>query len=61
MDNLFVFLMIFEYFHVPDEYTERVLTWGLMSALVLRGVMIAIGVHAASCHAIHDRTWHGMA
>ena len=43
MDNLFVFLMIFEYFHVPDEYTERVLRWGIMSALLLRGVMIAIG------------------
>jgi TerC family integral membrane protein len=38
--------MIFEYFHVPDEYTERVLKWGIMSALVLRGVMIAMGVAA---------------
>ena len=46
VDNLFVFLMIFEYFHVPDEYTERVLKWGIMSALILRGVMIGIGVAA---------------
>lgn len=46
VDNLFVFLMLFEYFHVPDEYTERVLRWGIMSALVLRGIMIAIGVAA---------------
>ena len=46
VDNLFVFLMIFEYFLVPDEYTERVLKWGIMSALVLRGVMIAMGVAA---------------
>jgi TerC family integral membrane protein len=46
VDNLFVFLMLFEYFRVPDEYTERVLRWGIMSALVLRGVMIAIGVAA---------------
>jgi len=46
VDNLFVFLMLFEYFHVPDEYTERVLRWGIMSALVLRGFMIAMGVAA---------------
>jgi tellurite resistance protein TerC len=44
VDNLFVFLMLFEYFHVPDEYTERVLRWGIISALILRGFMIAIGV-----------------
>jgi len=46
VDNLFVFLMLFEYFHVPDEYTERVLRWGIISALVLRGFMIAMGVAA---------------
>ena len=46
VDNLFVFLMLFEYFKVPEQYTERVLRWGIMSALVLRGVMIAVGVAA---------------
>ena len=46
VDNLFVFLMLFEYFKVPEEYTERVLRWGIMSALLLRGVMIAMGVAA---------------
>lgn len=46
VDNLFVFLMLFEYFKVPDRYTERVLRWGIISALVLRGIMIAIGVAA---------------
>ena len=46
VDNLFVFLMLFEYFHVPEEYTERVLRWGITSALILRGVMIAVGVAA---------------
>ena len=46
VDNLFVFLMLFDYFKVPEAYTERVLRWGIMSALVLRGVMIAIGVAA---------------
>ena len=44
VDNLFVFLMLFEYFKVPEEYTGRVLRWGILSALALRGVMIAAGV-----------------
>ena len=44
VDNLFVFLMIFEYFEVPEPYTQRVLRWGILSALVLRGIMIAAGV-----------------
>lgn len=44
IDNLFVFLMVFEYFQVPEAYTQRVLTWGILSALVLRGIMIAAGV-----------------
>uniref|UniRef100_A0A7S4C0M4 Uncharacterized protein n=1 Tax=Chrysotila carterae TaxID=13221 RepID=A0A7S4C0M4_CHRCT len=44
VDNLFVFLMLFEYFRVPERYTQRVLKWGILSALVLRGFMIAAGV-----------------
>ena len=44
VDNLFVFLMIFEYFKVPEAHTQRVLKWGILSALVLRGVMIGLGV-----------------
>jgi len=46
VDNLFVFLMLFEYFRVPNQHAERVLRWGIMSALVLRGAMIAVGVVA---------------
>ena len=46
VDNLFVFLMLFQYFKVPVRHTQRVLTWGIFSALVLRGIMIAIGVAA---------------
>ena len=44
VDNLFVFLMIFDHFQVPDQYTQRVLKWGILSALVMRGFMIAAGV-----------------
>ena len=44
VDNLFVFLMIFEYFKVPEMHTQRVLKWGILSALVFRGIMIGLGV-----------------
>jgi tellurite resistance protein TerC len=43
MDNLFVFLVIFSYFAVPDIYRQRVLFWGIMIAVLLRGVFIAAG------------------
>jgi tellurite resistance protein TerC len=43
MDNLFVFLVIFSYFAVPDIYRQRVLFWGIMLAVILRGVFIAAG------------------
>lgn len=44
MDNLFVFLMIFNYFKVPQIYQHRVLFWGIIGALVLRFVFIFLGV-----------------
>ena len=43
MDNLFVILMIFRYFGVPSLYQHRVLFWGILGALVMRGVMIVVG------------------
>lgn len=43
VDNLFVFLVIFRAFHVPDEVQHRVLAWGILGALVMRGIMIAAG------------------
>ena len=43
LDNLFVFLMIFMYFGVPDRYQYRVLYWGILGALLMRGAMIAAG------------------
>jgi tellurite resistance protein TerC len=44
IDNIFVFVLIFSYFAVPAAYQHRVLFWGILSALVLRGVMIGLGV-----------------
>jgi tellurite resistance protein TerC len=43
MDNVFVIALIFAYFRVPAEYQHRVLFWGILGALVMRGVMIAAG------------------
>ncbi|TAK97725.1 MAG: TerC family protein [Verrucomicrobia bacterium] len=43
MDNVFVIALIFAYFRVPNEYQHRVLFWGILGALIMRGVMIAAG------------------
>lgn len=44
VDNLFVFLVIFNYFAVPEEQQHRVLFWGILGALILRGIFIGAGV-----------------
>lgn len=44
VDNLFVFLVIFNYFAVPEEQQHRVLFWGILGALILRGIFIGTGV-----------------
>ena len=46
VDNLFVFIMLFDYFKVPLPYQHRVLTWGIIGAVVMRGGMIYAGVAA---------------
>jgi len=43
MDNIFVIAMIFGYFSIPRAYQHRVLLWGILGVIVLRGVMIAAG------------------
>jgi len=44
VDNIFVIAMVFSYFQVPVSQQHRVLFWGILGAVVLRGVMIALGV-----------------
>jgi len=44
MDNLFVFLMIFTYFQVPDRYQHRILFWGIIGALAMRFIFIFAGI-----------------
>ncbi|MGB7846823.1 MAG: TerC family protein [Candidatus Acidiferrum sp.] len=43
VDNLFVFLLIFRAFQVDEQVQHRVLAWGILGALVMRGLMIAAG------------------
>lgn len=43
VDNIFVFVLVFSYFRVPPTYQHRVLFWGILTALILRGVMIIAG------------------
>ena len=43
VDNLFVFALIFSHFRVPSARQHRVLAWGIIAALILRGVMIGAG------------------
>lgn len=42
-DNIFVFIVIFNYFAVPAEYQHRVLFWGILGALISRGIFIGMG------------------
>jgi len=44
VDNIFVFVLIFQYFRVPPLAQHRALVWGIVGALVMRGVMIFLGV-----------------
>lgn len=50
-DNLMVFLLVFQRFRVAEGERHRVLTWGILGALVMRGLMIVGGVHLL-------RWWH---
>ncbi|MBS1517351.1 MAG: TerC family protein [Bacteroidetes bacterium] len=44
IDNIFVFVILFSYFKVPQEYQHKVLFWGVLGALILRATLIALGV-----------------
>jgi len=43
IDNLLVFLLLFEYFKVPLKYQNRVLNWGIIGSIVMRATMIGLG------------------
>jgi tellurite resistance protein TerC len=52
VDNIFVFVVIFTAFRVPARYQHRVLFWGVLGALIMRGAMIAAGAYL-----IHQFHW----
>ena len=52
LDNIFVIALIFAYFRVPEAARHRLLFWGILGALVMRGTMIAAGVEL-----IHQFDW----
>lgn len=52
VDNLFVFMLIFNYFRVPQQYQRKVLFWGIIGAIVLRACFIVIGVSL-----LHEFEW----
>jgi tellurite resistance protein TerC len=43
VDNIFVIVMIFSYFAIPGKYQHRVLFWGILGALIMRGIFIGAG------------------
>lgn len=43
MDNIFVIALLFSFFAIPPKYQHRVLFWGIIGALVMRGAMIGVG------------------
>ncbi|MBN2194529.1 MAG: TerC family protein [Polyangiaceae bacterium] len=51
VDNLFVFLVVFQYFRVSEHHQPRILTWGIVGALVMRAVFIVGGT--AALHYLH--------
>src|SRR5467141_832212 len=52
VDNLFVFLVIFRYFKVPGQHQHKVVFWGILGALLMRGIFIVAGVGL-----IHRFSW----
>lgn len=52
VDNLFVISLIFTYYGVPREYQHRVLFWGIIGVIVMRGIMIGIGAAL-----VHNFEW----
>src|SRR2546421_6503828 len=52
MDNVFVIALLFAYFKVPQQFQHRVLFWGILGALIMRGIMIWLGVEL-----IHRFNW----
>ena len=61
VDNLFVMILIFGYFNVPDEYHHKVLFWGILGALIVRAIFIFGGVGLINLTYLPEMTIFGHA
>jgi tellurite resistance protein TerC len=61
VDNLFVFILVFNFFNVPREYHHRVLFWGIIGALVMRAIFIFSGVGLINLTYLPEMTLFGQA
>jgi tellurite resistance protein TerC len=52
IDNIFIFAVVFSYFAIPKIYQHRILFWGILGALVFRGIFIALGSVLMEYHAV---------
>lgn len=50
VDNIFVFVLVFSYFHIPPKYQHRVLFYGILGALVFRAIFVALGAALMQYH-----------
>ncbi|MGH9673266.1 MAG: TerC/Alx family metal homeostasis membrane protein, partial [Bryobacteraceae bacterium] len=50
VDNIFVFVLVFRYFAIPPQYQHRVLFYGILGALIFRGIFIAVGAALIRYH-----------
>jgi tellurite resistance protein TerC len=50
VDNIFVFVMVFSYFSIPAKYQHRVLFYGIIGALIFRGIFVALGAALMQYH-----------
>lgn len=50
VDNIFVFVMVFSYFHVPAKYQHRVLFYGILGALIFRAIFVVLGAALMRYH-----------
>lgn len=59
VDNLFVFILVFRFFKVPDKYQHKVLFYGILGAIVMRGIFIFFGVKLIELTYLNEFYWMG--
>ncbi|MGY6742455.1 MAG: TerC family protein [Cecembia sp.] len=60
VDNLFVFILIFRFFKVPDKYQHKVLFYGILGAIIFRAIFILSGVALINKTYLPEFSWMGV-